>query len=96
MPANAGAIFSDRPFINKPDELLLSDIKFPSDNPVVSKTLKYAKEVLHPETFNHSMRVFFYGISAYLSKLYQHRASQLTLFRNGNHQAAIPGAICHP
>lgn len=66
MPANAGAIFSDRPFINKPDELLLSDIKFPSDDPVVSKTSKYAKEVLHPETFNHSMRVYFYGMFACL------------------------------
>lgn len=96
MPANAGAIFADRPFINKPDDLLLSDIKFPSDDPVVSKTLKYAKEVLHPETFNHSMRVFFYGMSVCLSKLYQHRASRLTSFRDGNHQTAIPGETCHP
>ncbi|KAJ6109348.1 cyanamide hydratase [Penicillium sp. IBT 16267x] len=62
-PANAGAIFVDRPFINKPDELFLSDIKFPIDDPVVSKTLKYVKEVLHPETLNHSMRVFFYGMA---------------------------------
>ncbi|KAJ5658472.1 cyanamide hydratase [Penicillium longicatenatum] len=62
-PANAGAIFADQPFINKPDELSLNDIKFPFDDPVVSKTLKYAKEVLHPETFNHSMRVFFYGMA---------------------------------
>ncbi|KAJ5664144.1 cyanamide hydratase [Penicillium longicatenatum] len=62
-PANAGAIFADQPFINKPDELSLNDIKFPFDDPVVSKTLKYAKEVLHPKTFNHSMRVFFYGMA---------------------------------
>ena len=68
MPANAGAIFGDRPFINKPDELSLSGIKFPSDDPVVSKTSKYAKEVLHPETFNHSMRVFFYGMFAFFHR----------------------------
>lgn len=66
MPANAGAIFVNGPFINKPDELPLGDLKFPFEDPVVSQTLKYAKEVLHPETFNHSMRVFFYGMLALL------------------------------
>jgi len=63
MPANAGAIFVDRPFINEPDELFFNEIKFPFDDPVVSKTLKYAKEVLHPEIFKHSMRVYFYGMA---------------------------------
>ncbi|KAJ5822640.1 cyanamide hydratase [Penicillium robsamsonii] len=63
MPANAGAIFGDQPFINKPESLSLSDIKFPFDDPTVAKTLKYAKEALHPETFNHSMRVYFYGMA---------------------------------
>jgi cyanamide hydratase len=61
MPANAGAIFGDQPFINKPSSLTLSEIKFPFDDPLVAKTLKYAKETLHVETFNHSMRVYFYG-----------------------------------
>lgn len=62
MPANAGAIFGDQPFINKAQYLSLSNIAFPFDNPTVAKTLKYAKEVLHAETFNHSMRVYFYGM----------------------------------
>ncbi|PLB49190.1 cyanamide hydratase [Aspergillus steynii IBT 23096] len=62
-PANAGAIFGDRPFINKPEALSLDAIQFPFDDPVVAKTLKYAKEILHPETFNHSMRVYFYGMA---------------------------------
>lgn len=60
--ANAGAIFGDQPFINKPNALCLADIKFPFDDPTVAKTLKYAKETLHSETFNHSMRVYFYGM----------------------------------
>lgn len=60
--ANAGAIFGDRPFINKPNALCLTDIKFPFDDPTVTKTVKYAKETLHLETFNHSMRVYFYGM----------------------------------
>ncbi|CAI7628407.1 unnamed protein product [Penicillium viridicatum] len=62
-PANAGAIFGDQPFINKPESLHLTDIKFPFDDPTVARTLKYAKETLHPETFNHSMRVYFYGMA---------------------------------
>lgn len=61
-PANAGAIFGDQPFTNKPESLYLTDIKFPFDDPTVAKTLKYSKETLHPETFNHSMRVYFYGM----------------------------------
>ncbi|KAL5364713.1 cyanamide hydratase [Aspergillus floccosus] len=63
MPVNAGAIFGDQPFINKPGPLSLSDIAFPFDDPTVAKTLNYAKETLHPKTFNHSMRVYFYGMA---------------------------------
>ncbi|KAI3113007.1 hypothetical protein CBS147333_2999 [Penicillium roqueforti] len=63
IAADAGAIFGDRPFINKPDSLSITDIKFPFDDPVVAKTLKYAKKTLHPGTFNHSMRVYFYGMA---------------------------------
>jgi cyanamide hydratase len=61
MPVDAGAIFGDRPFINKPESLSLSDINFPFDEPTVVRTLKYAQDTLHPKTFNHSMRVYFYG-----------------------------------
>lgn len=64
MPVNAAAIFGDRPFINKPEALSLRDIKFPFDDPTVARTLKYAKDTLHPKTFNHSMRVYFYGMFA--------------------------------
>lgn len=61
MPANAGAIFGDKSFLNTPQPLSLEEIQFPFDEPSVAKTLKYAKEKLHTETFNHSMRVYFYG-----------------------------------
>lgn len=61
MPANAGTIFSDQSFIDKSEYIDLNDIQFPFDDPTVTKTLKYAKETLHLETFNHSMRVYFYG-----------------------------------
>ncbi|CAG8135454.1 unnamed protein product [Penicillium olsonii] len=63
MPANAGAIFGDQPFINKPEPLSLGGIKFPFEDPTVAKTLEYAKKTLHHETYNHSMRVYFYGMA---------------------------------
>ncbi|KAF5855688.1 hypothetical protein ETB97_008602 [Aspergillus alliaceus] len=56
MPANAGAIFGDRPFIKAPDALSI-------DNPVVAKTLENTKSVLPTETLNHSMRVYYYGMA---------------------------------
>lgn len=61
VPVNAGLIFGDRPFINEPESLSIREIKFPSDDPIVAKTFDYAKKVLHPAAFNHSMRVYYYG-----------------------------------
>ncbi|EAW12028.1 putative cyanamide hydratase [Aspergillus clavatus NRRL 1] len=75
MPVNAGATFGDQPFINKPENLPLRDIEFPFDEPVVAKTLKYAKEVLHPETLNHSMRVYFYGMAISKQQFPEHAAA---------------------
>ncbi|KAM3497529.1 hypothetical protein MY10362_009124 [Beauveria mimosiformis] len=63
MPANAGSIFGDKPFLNEPGPLSLKDIEFPLFEPAVAKTMEYAKKTLHPETFNHSMRVYFYGMA---------------------------------
>ncbi|GKZ52036.1 hypothetical protein AbraIFM66951_009919, partial [Aspergillus brasiliensis] len=59
-PANAGAIFTDQSFIERAEPIQLDTIKFPFDDPVVAKTLEYAKAVLHRETVNHSMRVYYY------------------------------------
>ncbi|KAL2783996.1 cyanamide hydratase [Aspergillus keveii] len=62
MPANAGAIFKDQSFIEKAVAIELDQVQFPYDNTVVAKTLDYARAVLHPETFNHSIRVYYYGM----------------------------------
>ncbi|KAF2201262.1 cyanamide hydratase [Delitschia confertaspora ATCC 74209] len=45
---------------NAPAKFIVDDIKLP-DSEVVKKTYEYAKEHLPEETFNHSMRVFYYG-----------------------------------
>ncbi|CAG8096349.1 unnamed protein product [Penicillium salamii] len=60
-PANAGAIFGDRLYINQPGPLSIKELEFPFHDTVVVKTLDYANTVLHPETLNHSMRVYHYG-----------------------------------
>ncbi|KAF4901403.1 Cyanamide hydratase [Colletotrichum fructicola] len=61
MPVDAGKIFGDKPFLHEPAPISVQDIQFPSDDPVVAETLGYAKDRLHAQTFNHSMRVFYYG-----------------------------------
>lgn len=38
----------------------VKDIPLP-DSPLVEAVMKYAKENLPSETFNHSMRVYYYG-----------------------------------
>lgn len=59
------ALLSGKPYINKPSTLLVKDIQFPSDD-VVAKVRKHAEEKLAAPTFNHSMRVFYFGIAEQL------------------------------
>jgi cyanamide hydratase len=58
---NAGRLFNGNTFENTPTALKVDDIKFPSDDPIVVKVHQYAKEKLPSETYNHSMRVYYYG-----------------------------------
>ncbi|GLA12557.1 hypothetical protein AnigIFM62618_008503 [Aspergillus niger] len=60
-PANAGAIFPDKPFIHPPTPISITDIPFPSTDPLVAKILEYVQSLLPRETVNHSMRVYYYG-----------------------------------
>ncbi|MCJ1407257.1 hypothetical protein MMC19_001328 [Ptychographa xylographoides] len=46
--------------IKDPAPLLTKDIDFPSD-PIVQKVQDHAKEQLGEQTYNHSMRVYYYG-----------------------------------
>jgi cyanamide hydratase len=60
VPRDAKAILDGKPYINKPTSLLVKDIQFPSSDPIVSKVRDYAQEKLSPQTFNHSMRVYYF------------------------------------
>lgn len=61
VPVDADAIFEGKPYLNEPTPVSLSDITWPSDDPIVAKVQEYAKEKLPIETYNHSMRVFHWG-----------------------------------
>ena len=60
-PANAGLIFPDKPFIHPPTPIPVTDIPFPSTDPLVAKTLESVQSLLPRGTINHSMRVYYYG-----------------------------------
>lgn len=61
VPVDPEAIFKGKPYLYKPTPILVKEIKFPSDDPIVAKVQQYAKETLPLPTYNHSMRVFYFG-----------------------------------
>jgi cyanamide hydratase len=61
VPVDLAALLGGKSYIHEPTPLLVDDIKFPDDDPVVAKVQKYARERLPPKVFNHSMRVFYFG-----------------------------------
>lgn len=61
VPLDAEAIFQGKPYLHEPGPILVKDIHFPSDDPIVVKAQQYAREHLPAQTFNHSMRVFYWG-----------------------------------
>jgi len=63
VPRDPNAILGGKEYIHKPQPLLVKDIKFPSDDPLVVKAQEYAREKLAPQTYNHSMRVYYFGTS---------------------------------
>ncbi|WYZ42541.1 hypothetical protein EsH8_VI_000240 [Colletotrichum jinshuiense] len=61
VPVDAARILNGKPYIHVPERLLVDDISFPSDDHIVSNVQQYAKDKLPEQTFNHSMRVFYFG-----------------------------------
>lgn len=64
VPLDPSKLFGGEPFKNAPGPILVADIKFPNDDPIVVKVQSYAKDRLPIQTFNHSMRVFYFGMDA--------------------------------
>ncbi len=72
VPVDADAILKGRPYVHRPRPRLVGDMPFPSDDPVVARVQQYAKEHLIPQTYHHSMRVYYWGMSRH----HQHRTGR--------------------
>ncbi|KAL7935356.1 hypothetical protein V8C35DRAFT_333871 [Trichoderma chlorosporum] len=60
LPLDPSLLWNGNPFQNVPGPILVDDIPFPKD-PIVLSIQQYAKEKLPIQTFNHCMRVFYFG-----------------------------------
>ncbi|KAL6792117.1 hypothetical protein J3E68DRAFT_442782 [Trichoderma sp. SZMC 28012] len=60
LPLDPSQLWGGKPFRKIPGPILVDDIKFPED-PIAIEVQKYAKEMLPIQTFNHSMRVFYFA-----------------------------------
>lgn len=60
VPRDAAKILNGKPYLHEPKPLLVKDIKFPSDDPLVKNVQTYAQKELAPQTYNHSMRVYYF------------------------------------
>ncbi|KAH8911140.1 cyanamide hydratase [Coniochaeta sp. PMI_546] len=75
VPRDAKVLLTGKPYINKPESLLVKDIKFPSEDPIVAKIREYAQEKLSPQTFNHSMRVYYFSMAILTQQFPSHAAT---------------------
>lgn len=67
VPVDPEATFKGKPYLHQPSPVLVKDITFPSDDPIVAKVQDYAKGKLAWQAYNHSMRVFYLCKSPALS-----------------------------
>lgn len=93
VPVDAGAIFNGRPYINTPEPISLDDIPFPSDDPIVAQVQEYAKKQLPRQTYNHSMRVFYF---CEFSLVHPGHKPSNRLNRLRDCKATIPRALRRP
>ncbi|KAK4201028.1 hypothetical protein QBC40DRAFT_279000 [Triangularia verruculosa] len=62
VPVDADAIFQGKPYLHPPSPITVSEMPFPATtDPLVAKVQEYAKEKLPIQTYNHSMRVFYWS-----------------------------------
>ncbi|KAH6954528.1 hypothetical protein DER45DRAFT_312775 [Fusarium avenaceum] len=60
IPVDAGKIFKNGPYINKPEYVDVKSIQFPTED-LVAKTQQHAKDNLLKQAYNHSMRVYYWS-----------------------------------
>lgn len=61
QPRDVSAFLGDKKDLKAPEPQTVDNILIP-DTPLAKAVLDYARKELSEETFNHSMRVYYYGI----------------------------------
>jgi cyanamide hydratase len=61
VPLDPSKMFDNRPFNHEPRAHAADVVQFPTHDSVVKYVYDYAKQQLPWQTFNHSMRVYYYG-----------------------------------
>lgn len=77
VPRNPSVVLSEKPYIHPPKPLAVKDIAFPVKDAIVAKVQQYAQEKLPPQTYNHSMRVFYFA-TAILQQQFPDHAQSLS------------------
>ena len=93
LPCDPAQWGGDKRDNKDPVPQLCDDVSLP-DTPLAKAALEYLKNELPRPTFNHSLRVFYYGISL----LAEHLRPTLTddNDRHGNRFAAVPRVEVQP
>ena len=60
QPRSVSTFLGDTTSLKAPEPQRVDNIPLPS-TPLANAVLEYAKKELREETFNHSMRVYYYG-----------------------------------
>ena len=64
VPRNVETILGDKAFLHSPTAVHVEDIPFPSSR-LAQEIQTLVQEELTEQTYNHSMRVYYYGIHIY-------------------------------
>ena len=60
LPRDPSVILHGKENVKDPQPVKVADVQLP-DTDLAKKVLEYARKELREETFNHSMRVYYYG-----------------------------------
>ena len=74
QPRDPAVVLHGQKNIHDPKPQLVQETNLP-DTPLAKAITDYAKRELPEQTFNHSMRVYYYGISADFQCFSLHKAS---------------------
>lgn len=62
LPRDPSLILKGKKYNTEPRPISIEDVKIP-DTPLAKEVQDYAKRELREETYNHSMRVYYYGMT---------------------------------